>query len=79
MQLETRVSENQNVLYANAIQVRKCLMYTVAVHLYVSAVCRCIELVLYYRKHDLYAWTVHQTVWSGGMTIIRANCLVQRL
>ena len=23
----------------------------------VSVLCRCIELVFYYRKHDLYAWT----------------------
>ena len=53
-------------MHANALQVSKCLMYTVSVHninmamliniLYqetaVSALCRCIELVLYYRKHE---------------------------
>ena len=68
-------------MYANAIQVSKCLKYTVSVHnicmailsniLYqetaVCAVCRCIESMIYMH------W-LQQTVWSGEMTIIRANC-----
>ena len=46
--------------------------------IYISAVYRRIELVLYYRKHDIYTWSphgLHQAVCSGEMTIIRANCL----
>ena len=67
---------------ANAIQVSKCLMYTVSVHnivwqmailinniLYqetaVCAVCRCIDI-----ESMIYMHRLHQTVWSGEMTII---------
>ena len=70
-------------MYANAIQVSKCLMYTISVHNIVwqytvsGNYCLCC-MSLYWYKHDLNHW-LHQTVWSGEMTIIRANCLVQSI
>ena len=69
-------------MYANAIQVSKCLQ-SQCIILYgnilyqetaVCAVCHCIDI-----ESMIYMHWVHQTVWSGEMTIIRANCPVQSI
>ena len=74
-------------MYANAIQVSKCLQCQCII-LYGNINCiRKLMLVLcavvlnwyFIIESMIYTHELHQTVWSGDMKIIRANYLVQRL
>ena len=75
-----------SLLTVQSVSTKYCMAILLNIILYqkttFSAVCRRIEWLLCYRNHyikQIYIHGLHQTVWSGEMTIIRANCLVQRL
>ena len=61
--------------YANTIHVKKCLMYTVSVRNIVwqytvsGNCCLCCMSLYWYINMNYIHW-LHQTVWSGEMTII---------
>ena len=59
--------------YKSAIQ-SQCIILYGNIQYQETAVCHCIDI-----ESMIYMHWLHQTVWSGEMTIIRANCLVQSI
>ena len=68
-----------SLLTVQSVSTKYCMAILLNIILYqkttFSAVCRRIEWLLCYRNHyikQIYIHGLHQTVWSGEMTIIRA-------